>query len=192
MRWLLVLLPSLAAADDWDPHVVAGAGIGYRAGDLAVLAPHGPNATAGFDVRVRQGLFVGAAYDHATGEDEALQVTTNAATVRVRNTLLGFGSSARSFGGEWFVIGGIGREWTAWQGGSLARNVVELGVGTSMRIPRTGDTHRELRFGFRAQIGRAPAPAKRPVGCDGPCDTETATRPYDAALVVEVSCFVGR
>jgi hypothetical protein len=196
VAWLLILAPTIAAGDDWDPRVIAGAGLGYRAGDLAILAPQGPNLTVGFDVRVRPALFVGASYDHASGtasaEDAEIETTTNTAGVHVRNTLLAFGSSAKSFGGEWFVLGGVGREWTKWRGGDLARNVVELGVGTAMRIPRGGETHREIRFGLRAQIGRAPEPAKRPVGCDGPCDTPTSTRPYDASLIMEVSCLLGR
>ena len=191
--WLLLLLPAAAhAEDDWDPHLTVGAGLGYRAGDLAILAPQGLNLSLGFDARVRPALFVGATYDHASGSAEDIEITTTTAGIRVRNTLLAFGSSATSYGGEWFVLGGVGREWSSWSGGSLARNVIELGAGTAVRIARSDGTHRQVRFTLRTAIGRAPEPAKRPEGCDGPCDTPTSTRPYDASLVMEVSCFLGR
>jgi len=203
LAYALLLLTSVAnaeepvPADAWEPRLSAGVGIGYRAGDLAILETTGGTAGGQVEVKVRPALFIDATYDHARGtaRDEMrardLGITTHAIGLAVRNPLMSFGDKPRELGGEMFVTAGLAREWVRWDGGGLARNALMVGLGSTLIAPHER-VHRQVRVGLRVLFARAPDPGKRPAGCDGPCDTPTKTAPYDVSLVMEVSCHVGR
>jgi len=191
---LLLLLASPAVADDWYPRVTGGAGIGLRAGDIAVARTNGPSFTVQAEVKATPTLFVGAAFDVArasTFEGPEVTITTQTAQVGVRTVLLGWGDKPKKLGGDMFASAGIAREWNQWSDGALARNLIVLGAGTALLLPHD-ETARQVRAGLRLQLSRAPSPGKAAPGCDGPCDTPTTTQPYDLAMLLEVSCHVGR
>jgi hypothetical protein len=199
----LLLLSSLAHAEDkppdvWYPRLSGGAGIGYRVSDLGMLRGNGASVGAQLGMKVRPSVFVDATYDYAraglTDEDMQLpevSVRTHTLGISVRNPLMSFGDKPRGFGGDMFVSGGLAREVIAWDGGTLSRNALLVGIGSTMTIP-SEHTHRHVRVGFRMAFARAPEPGKRAPGCDGPCDTPTTTQPYDLSFVMEVSCHIGR
>jgi hypothetical protein len=199
----LLLISSVAhadkpSADAWYPRVSAGVGIGYRAGELSVLKASGGSIGAQLEFKVAPALFVDASYDfaRATGRDEHMilddvQLSTHSAGLAIRNLLMSFGDQPRRFGGDMFFTTGVVREAVRWRGGGLERNALMIGAGTTMILP-SETSHRHVRFGFRMLFARAPDPAKRAPGCDGPCDTPTTTQPYDYSIVMEVSCHLGR
>jgi hypothetical protein len=206
MRSALVLVLVAGAAhaepkyddNDFYPRLTAGGGIGFHNGDLADLTANGGNLSLQFGVKVRPAVFVDGLFDFssgtATGEMLAkdLRVQTKAVGLAVRNPLMSFGDEPHGLGGDMFATIGVGREWIEWEDGGLARNTLMLGMGVTMNLPSAKEVFHHLRFGFRMLFARAPTPAKRPVACDGPCDTATATEPYDFAMVVEVTCHLGR
>jgi hypothetical protein len=199
---LLLLVPAIAHAetkptlDAWYPRVSAGAGIGYRVGDVALLTPTGPDLMLQAELKVRPLLFLDATFDYAPGTAsndflaQDVDIESASAQLAVRDILMSFGDRPENFAGDMFVTGGFAREWLGWDGGGTARNLVMLGFGVTALLPHEHvDQH--LRFGFRLLFGRAPDPGKRPAGCDGPCDMPTKTEPYDLSMVMEVSCHIG-
>ncbi len=198
--WLVLLTAPAAHAekvplDAWYPQLTAGVGIGYRAGDLAILSPQGADLALELGIKLRPQLFVDATVDYApaTARNDFLvddvAVTTTSAQLALRQALMSFGDVPRHIAGDMFVTGGVAREWIAWDGGGMQRTALVLGGGTTLILPST--IARQIRAGFRMQLARAPDPGKRPAGCDGPCDTPTATTPYDMSIVMEVSCHLG-
>ena len=197
--------PLSASADDpeprWYPDYQLGIGGLMNLGDMAGLAMFGGGFHADAELRVTPSLLVSLDYEllAGSGSDEDLEISLGMTQQRygakIRHPILGFGDE--KLHGDYFVVAGGGRERTSWnEGGTLTRDYVVFGFGTSLTFarPHKGSDQSKWmmgRFGLRALVARAPDPGKVPAGCEGPCDSLTKTAPYDTTLILDLSLHFG-
>jgi hypothetical protein len=130
-------------------------------------------------------------------EDGLLMGNTSRFSLGAAYDLAAFDGGSMLSGSVAF-IGGVGRQYIAWDRGTVTRNDLFVGIdgmmGFNFRNSRNLRVAKALwmSLGVRFFIADSPGPDKRMVVCGGPCDEPSAGNPRDFGFLFNYGLSFGR
>lgn len=130
-------------------------------------------------------------------EDGILMGNTSRFSLGAAYDLVAFDKGDMLTGSVAFV-GGVGRQYIAWDRGTVTRNDIFVGIdamtGFNFRNSRNLRVAKALWMGLgvRFFISEAPGPDKQMIVCGGPCDEPSAGNPRDLGFLVNYGLSFGR
>ena len=130
--------------------------------------------------------------------DELLIGNTSRFSLGAAYDVASFGEGNEMLMGSVAFIGGMGREYIAWDRGTVTRNDVFVGLdgsfGFAFRNARVLRVAKALwmTLGVRFFMAEAPGPDKQMIVCGGPCDEPSVGSPRDFGFLVHYGLSFGR